>query len=71
MSPIILVILLSFPNNNACLPSSRLKITTLPPFDSGRGPRGAVYPVKIRMKNPATFDTYDDLEAAYYDFIRK
>ena len=38
-------------------------------FDGGRGPRGAVYPVKIRMKNPATFDTYDDLEAAYYDFI--
>lgn len=38
-------------------------------FDGGRGPRGAVYPVKIRMKNPATFDTYDDLEAALYDFL--
>lgn len=38
-------------------------------FDGGRGPRGAVYPVKIRMKNPAEFETYDDLEEAYYNFI--
>jgi len=38
-------------------------------FDGGQGPRGVVYPVKIRMKNPATFDTYDDLESAYYNFI--
>lgn len=38
-------------------------------FDGGRGSRGAVYPVKIRMKNPAEFETYDDLEGAYYNFI--
>jgi len=30
---------------------------------------GAVYPVKLRMRNPKEFATYDDLEDALYDFI--
>jgi hypothetical protein len=37
--------------------------------DGGRADPGAVYPVKLRVRNPAEFETYDDLEDALYGFM--